>query len=217
MAQKSAIFGRYSPDEMKEQLELLVGALTKSVSDASDSGAKQAQGTAHRAFEYDFVNHNARIAVGVGVGKKMYQRYADVPDALRASRSALLAHLEAAAPYPVTLFGNRLIAHFNEDFTFKIAINSFGRAENKREQSIWQAASPDLRVLLTPVVSSAVDGSWTIMPYAAPTHPDGSAVRVDDDTLSELRDLGLNSVCDLKDPRMWGVYDNFTVLTTYCL
>ena len=217
MAQKSVNFGRYSADEIRNLIDGFSLQIEKIIINSKSQDPRFPA-----LFGYDFVNHNSRIAVGAtnGTGQpRMVQRYADVPDALQpcfAHMSAQLTHLETDS-LAYRMFGNRILIYLDDEFVFKIAFNNVGRAENKREHAIWQAASPDLRVVLNRVIASATDGAWLVMPFSGIVGDSHLQVEVDNDMVDEVRDLGLVSACDLKDTKLWGKSDSFPVLTTYCL
>lgn len=216
MAQKSVNFGRYSADEIRNHIE----SFSRQIEDIILS-SKSEDSRFPILFGYDFVNHNPRIVVSSGSTSqpRMLQRYADVPDALLPCFNHMqtkLSHLETDS-VAFRVFGNRVLVYLDDEFVFKIAFNHVGRSENKREQAIWQAASPDLRVVLNRVIASATDGAWLVMPFAGIVGDTHLQVEVDNDMVDEVRDLGLISVCDLKDKKLWGKSENYPVLTTYCL
>lgn len=50
-------------------------------------------------------------------------------------------------------------------YVVKVPVLARARKANQREAEIWQQAGPKTRSLLVPVLASAPDGSWLVMPY----------------------------------------------------
>lgn len=120
--------------------------------------------------------------------------------------------------YDVNVLGmlaNRVTFTMGNDMMIKFAINDFGRAENKHEQSVWIKASADLKTVLVPIKASAADGSWLIMEFAEPYPETSHHLEWLKGNAEDVQDLGYQSPYEINDPKLWGILDSETVLVEY--
>jgi hypothetical protein len=115
----------------------------------------------------------------------------------------------------VGLLANRVTFSMGSDMVIKLAVNDFGRAENKHEQSVWTKASADLKTVLAPVKASSLDGGWLIMEASEPYPETGNYPEWLKGNAEDVQDLGYQSPYELNDAKLWGVLNSETVLVEY--
>ena len=130
----------------------------------------------------------------------------------------------------VKVYADRIYFSFDPDMRqhmskmLRIAVSDYGIAANLREQTIWKAATPNLRTALCPVISGATDGSWLITSFYEDCYPPCYDVAKKDSLIvpteineaaEDLIDAGFSTNLKLRNPLLWGAINNDVILCDY--